>query len=100
MRFLDPESSSRCRISTNVSHNGLDQYCLLIDRDVRRSLKSLIAKERAVDHAGVLERNFEMAKGFIRVSKDWKVDVLDRDRFSGKDQIMLCLIRGLYAKEG
>jgi DNA-binding transcriptional ArsR family regulator len=72
----------------------------LTDRGAKRSLKDRIAGEMSVDHTGVLERNFETTKELMRVSKDGTIDLLARDRFGGKDQIVLYLIGKLYAKEG
>ena len=52
-----------------------------------------------VDYASALEKNFNLAKQFIRITKDGKVDILFKDKISGKDQILLYLIGKLYAKE-
>jgi hypothetical protein len=52
-----------------------------------------------VNYANILEKNFELAKQFIRITKEGKVDVLIRDKISGKEQILLYLIGKLYAKE-
>ena len=62
-------------------------------------LKKKILEEMTVDHHNALEKNFELAKQLIRITKDGKVDVLYKEKLSGKDQIMLYLIGKLYAKE-
>lgn|SRR3989338_664097 len=68
-------------------------------RNVKENLKSRIINEMAVDHANSLERNLDIAKQFVRITKDGKVDVIIKDRVSGKLQILLYLIGKLYAKE-
>jgi hypothetical protein len=65
----------------------------------RDAFKKKILDEMTVDYASSLEKNIDLAKKFIRITKDGKVDVLNRDRFSGKNQILLYLIGKLYAKE-
>ncbi|MBI5892663.1 MAG: hypothetical protein HZB79_03250 [Deltaproteobacteria bacterium] len=63
------------------------------------SLKEKIIEEMTVDYSNALEKNFNLAKQFIRITKDGKVEVLHKDRLNGKEQIMLYLIGKLYAKE-
>lgn len=63
------------------------------------SLKKKIDEEMTVDYSNTLEKHFDLAKQFIRITKDGKVIVLDKDRLSGKEQILLYLIGKLYAKE-
>lgn len=65
----------------------------------RNKLKQRIAEEMTVNYSGVLEKNFDIAKQFMRVTKDGKVDVLSKDKLSGKEQILLYLIGKLYARE-
>lgn len=62
-------------------------------------LKNRILKEMAVNYAGALEKNFDMAKQFVRVTKDGKVDVQHKENLTGQQQILLYLIGKLYAKE-
>lgn len=64
----------------------------------KRGLKERIREEMMADYANILERNFELAKQFIHVTSDGKVDVLLRDKLTGKEQILLYLIGKLYAK--
>jgi hypothetical protein len=52
-----------------------------------------------VDYSSALEKNFDLAKQFIRVTKAGKVDILVKDRLNGEEQILLYLIGKLYAKE-
>ena len=62
-------------------------------------LKKRIIEEMTVDYSNALEKNFDLAKQFIRITKDGKVDILFKDKLSGKEQILLYLIGKLYAKE-
>jgi len=63
------------------------------------NLKRRIMEEMSVDYSSALEKNFDLAKQFIRITKDGKVDVLVKDKLTGKDTILLYLIGKLYAKE-
>ena len=63
------------------------------------SLKKKIIEEMTVDYSNALEKNFDLAKQFIRITKDGKVDVLSKDKINGKEQLLLYLIGKLYAKE-
>lgn len=63
------------------------------------SLKKKIDEEMTVDYSNTLEKHFDLAKQFIRITKEGKVVVLDKDRLNGKEQILLYLIGKLYAKE-
>lgn len=65
----------------------------------KKNLKQRIIEEMSVDHADALERNFESAKKFIRVTPTGKVEILTRDSLTGKEQILLYLIGKLYTKE-
>ncbi len=63
------------------------------------ALKKKIIEEMTVDYSNALEKNFDLAKQFIRITKDGKIEVLYKDRLNGKEQIILYLIGKLYAKE-
>jgi len=52
-----------------------------------------------VDYSNVLEKNFDLAKQFIRITKEGRVDVLLKDKLIGKDTVLLYLIGKLYAKQ-
>ena len=65
----------------------------------KENLKKRILEEMTIDYANVLDRNFDLAKQFFRLSKDGKVEVLFRDILTGPDRIILYLIGKLYAKE-
>jgi len=62
-------------------------------------LKRKIIDEMTVDYSSALEKNFDLAKQFIRITKDGKVDIISKEKFTGKEQIMLYLMGKLYAKE-
>lgn len=62
-------------------------------------LKKRIIDEMTVDYSSALEKNFDLAKQFIRITKDGKVDIKSKDKFTGKEQILLYLMGKLYAKE-
>jgi CRP-like cAMP-binding protein len=64
-----------------------------------RGLRKRILEEMTVNYSNALEKNFELAKQFIRITREGKVEVLFKDRLTGKEQILLYLIGKLYAKE-
>lgn len=63
------------------------------------NLKAKIIQEMAVNHSNALEKNFDLAKQLIRITREGKVDVLFKDRLTGRENILLYLIGKLYAKE-
>ena len=63
------------------------------------NLRTRISQEMTVEYSGSLEKNFDLAKQFIRITKQGKVDILARDKFIGKERILLYLVGKLYAKE-
>ena len=63
------------------------------------NLRKRIMEEMSVDYSSALEKNFDLAKQFIRITKEGKIDVLVKDKLTGKDNILLYLIGKLYAKE-
>ena len=69
---------------------------LATDRD---DLKKKILREMTIDYSKVLEKNFELAKQFIRLTKDGDVEILVKDRLTGKENILLYCIGKLYSKE-
>ncbi|MFH0949209.1 MAG: hypothetical protein V1802_01850 [Candidatus Aenigmatarchaeota archaeon] len=62
-------------------------------------LKKRIQEEMTVDYSNSLDKNFDLAKQFVRVTRDGKIDVIIKDKLSGKDQLLLYMIGKLYAKE-
>lgn len=65
----------------------------------RNALKKRIVDEMTVDYSSALEKNFDLAKQFVRITKEGKVDILFKEELTGKEQILLYLIGKLYAKE-
>ena len=63
------------------------------------SLKKKIIEEMTVDHSGALEKNFALAKQYIRITNNGKVELLFKENLNGKEQILLYLVGKLYAKE-
>jgi hypothetical protein len=62
------------------------------------SLKRRVLSEMTVDYSKILEKNFDRAKQFVRISADGLVDVLVRDKVTGPEQIQLYLIGKIYAR--
>jgi len=63
------------------------------------NLKKKVLEEMTVDYANALEKNFDLAKQMIRITKDGKIDVVVKNRLTGKENILLYLIGKRYAKE-
>lgn len=65
------------------------------------SLKDKILKEMISDQKNALERNFELAKKFVEVTPEGKVNVLlnSNTKIDAKDNLRLYMIGKLYAKE-
>jgi len=70
-----------------------------MDKSKRKDLKQKIIAEMTVDHATALEKNFDLAKQFIRITPKGNIEILDKDKYKSKDLVMLYLIGKLYAKE-
>jgi len=66
---------------------------------IEGNLKRRIIEEMTVDYGSALEKNFDLAKQLIRITKDGKIDVVSKDKLTGKECILLYLIGKLYAKE-
>jgi predicted transcriptional regulator len=62
-------------------------------------LKKKILEEMTVDYSNNLEKNFDTAKQFIRVTRDGTVELNVTDQVGSKEQILLYLIGKMYAKE-
>lgn len=63
------------------------------------NLKRRIAEEMTVDYASALEKNFDLAKQFIRITREGNVDILFKDKLTGEERIRLYLVGKLYARE-
>ena len=67
--------------------------------EIKEELKKRILEEMMIDYADELAKNFNLAKQFIRITREGKVKVLVKDEISGKERILLYLIGKMYAKE-
>ena len=63
------------------------------------SLKEKIIEEMTTDYTGILERNFEQVKQILKISKNGKVEISNKDIYSGEELILLYLIGKAYCKE-
>ena len=101
MRSVSTKSEKT--ISLNVYHytcyKDYSYYVRIMNDKDKQSLKRKIMEEMTVEYSSALEKNFDLAKKFIRITKDGRVNVLVEDKVSGKDRILLYLIGKLYAKE-
>lgn len=63
--------------------------------------KDKILKEMVADQKNALERNFELAKKFIEITSEGKVNVVvnSHTKIDAKDSLVLYMIGKLYAKE-
>ena len=64
-----------------------------------KSFRDKILEEMTVSYANALEKNFEVAKKFIRISQEGNVDLLHKEKLTGIEKILLYLIGKLYSKE-
>lgn len=63
------------------------------------ALRKKILAEMTVDYSNLLEKNFDLAKQFVRLLRDGSVELLVKDKLGGKEQILLYLMGKLYSKE-
>ena len=68
--------------------------------ETKEDLKKKVLSEMTVDYSSNLEKNFPLAKQFVRITSEGLVDVLIKDKVSGPEQILLYLVGKMYAKEG
>ena len=83
-------------ILKRLSDYGSDDNMTIQEQN---ELKKRIIDEMTADYASALEKNFDLAKQFIRITKDGRVDILFKDKLSGEEQILLYMIGKLYARE-
>lgn len=67
--------------------------------DRKSELSKKILEEMTVDYSNSLDKNFDLAKQFVQITKDGKVDLKEKEKLTGKDKILLYLVGKLYAKE-
>jgi hypothetical protein len=68
-------------------------------QDDKENLRKRILEEMTVDYSEVLEQNFDLAKQFIRLSKEGDIEILVKEKVTGEEKILLYLTGKLYAKE-
>lgn len=71
----------------------------MTEEEKSNGLKGKILAEMTSSYTNALDKNFELAKKFIRITSEGFVEVLVKDKISGKEQILLYLIGKVYAKE-
>jgi len=69
-----------------------------MDRD-KKTLRDRILEEMSVDYESTLEKNFDLAKKYIKITSNGRVDVSVKNKVPGQDKVALYLIGKLYAKE-
>lgn len=62
-------------------------------------LKNRILEEMSVNYANALEKNFEEAKKWIRITSTGTVDLLRREGLTGTEEVLWYLIGKKYAQE-
>jgi len=67
--------------------------------ETQTSFRKKILNEMTADYSDSLRKNFDLAKQFIRITKDGNVDILVKEKLTGKEQILLYLVGKMYAKE-
>lgn len=72
---------------------------ILPTSDNKQALKERILKEMTIDYKRILESNFDLAKQFIKLTKQGNVEILVKDETTGKEKILLYLIGKLYSFE-
>jgi hypothetical protein len=70
-----------------------------VSQQKRNDLGRRIAGEMTVSYSSALEKNFDLAKQFIGITREGKVDILVKEKLNGEEKILLYLIGKLYAKE-
>ena len=65
----------------------------------KENLRKRILEEMTIDYSKVLEQNFDLARQFIRLTKEGDVEILVKEKATGEERIQLYLIGKLYAKE-
>ena len=70
-----------------------------MSEEIQNDLRKRIIEQMTADYSSALEKNFDLARQFIRITRDGKVDISVKDKLTGKEAILLYLIGKLYAKE-
>ncbi|MGB3906791.1 MAG: helix-turn-helix domain-containing protein [Anaerolineae bacterium] len=70
-----------------------------MDERANAELRRRILEEMTVDYSSTLDKNFNLAKQYLRITSEGKVDVMVKDDVTGAEKVLLYLIGKLYAKE-
>jgi len=62
-------------------------------------LKDRISSEMLSDYSSSLERNFEIAKKYIRVTTNSTIEIINKEKYNGEDLILIYCIGKQYSKE-
>ena len=73
---------------------------MTITPEEKDAFKKKILGEMTVDYANNLQKNFDQAKQYVRITSVGSVDVLIKEKLNGMEQILLYLMGKMYAKEG
>ncbi len=73
---------------------------MTITLEEKDAFKKKILGEMTVDYANNLQKNFDQAKQYVRITSVGSVDVLIKEKLNGMEQILLYLMGKMYAKEG
>ena len=63
------------------------------------SLQNKIMSEMVSNHSSALERNFDLAKKLIKICQSGTVEIIEKNKYTGEELILLYLIGKCYAKE-
>lgn len=70
-----------------------------MDERANAELRRRILEEMTVDYSSALEKNLNLAKQFLRITSEGRVEVLMKDDLTGTEKVLLYLVGKLYAKE-
>ena len=65
----------------------------------KQKFKEVIIDGMKVDYDNVLEKNFDLAKKFIRITGSGTIDIINKENLSTNDKILIYLVGKKYAKE-
>jgi len=63
------------------------------------TLEEKIKSEMISDYRSSLEKNFDLAKKLIKISSEGTVEIIDKNKFSGEELVLVYMIGKCYAKE-
>ena len=63
------------------------------------TLEEKIKSEMISDYRSSLEKNFDLAKKLVKISSEGTVEIIEKNKFSGEELVLLYMIGKCYAKE-